>query len=331
MLRMHKLRVSLIAACALLLVVAAVGYCYDRLATSREKEQYPFKGQLVDLGGFRLHLYCTGIGKPVVLLDAGAFDSLEQWSLVQPGVAKFTQVCSYDRAGVGYSDASPDPQTSRNITEELHEALGRAGISGPYLPVGHSIAGLYARVFASRFRDEVAGLVLEDSVHPNELKEFPTHSPNHPVLFAALRLTAPFGAARLLHVGCRQSGAHPDCSKFVVNLMRQMSVLPTSYAEASDVASLGRLPVTVITHDPRVGLSKVRNEQEEQAWSRWQKDLTQLSSHSTLVVVSGVGHEIQTEKPETVVNEIERLVSPMASGQRRERAVGASRMISASR
>ena len=305
---MHKLRVSLIWVSALFLLIAAAGYCYDRLATSREKAQYPIKGQLIDLGGFRLHLYCTGVGKPAVLLDAGAFDSLEQWALVQPSVAKFTQVCSYDRPGVGYSDPSPNPQTSNNIADELHEALVRAGISAPYLPVGHSIAGLYARVFASRFRNEVAGLVLEDSVHPNELKEFPTHFPNHPVLFTALRLTAPFGAARLLHVGCRQSGAHPDCAKFVVTLMRQINVLPTSYAEASETASLGTLPVVVITHDPRVGLSKVRNEQEEQAWSRWQEDLARLSSHSTLVLVSGVGHEIQTEKPEIVVNEIERLV-----------------------
>ncbi len=305
---MRNLRVSLISASVVLLLIAGAGYCYDRLATSREKAQSPFQGQLVDLGSFRLHLYCIGAGKPTVLLDAGAFDSLEQWALVQPRVAKFTQVCSYDRPGVGYSDPSPDPQTSRNIAEELHQALVRAGIAAPYLPVGHSIAGLYARVFASRFRDQVVGLVLEDSVHPNELKQFPTHFPNHPVLFTALRLTAPFGAARLFHIGCRQTGAHPDCSKFVVNLMRQMSVLKTSYAEAGEVTSLGTLPVVVITHDPHVGLSKIRNEREEQAWSQWQEDLARLSSRSTLVMVSGVGHEIQTEKPEVVVNEIERLV-----------------------
>ena len=305
---MHKLRVSLICASALLILVAAAGYTYDRLATSRDKAKYPFKGQLVDLGGFRLHLYCTGAGKPAVLLDAGAFDSLEQWDLVQPGVAKFTQVCSYDRPGIGYSDFSPNPQTSSNIAQELHQALVRAGITAPYLPVGHSIAGLYARVFASRFRDQVAGLMLEDSVHPNELKEFPSHFPNHPVLFTALRLTAPFGAARLLHVGCRQSGAHPDCAKFVVSWMRQMSVLSTSYAEAGETLNFGTLPVVVITHDPHVGLSKVRNDEQEQAWSRWQQDLAQLSSHSTLVRVSGVGHEIQTEKPEVVVNQIEHLV-----------------------
>jgi hypothetical protein len=90
--------------------------------------------------------------------------------------------------------------------------------------------------------------------------------------------------------------------------MRQMSVLPTSYAEAAETANFKTLPLVVITHDPHVGLSRVSNDEEEQAWSRWQQDLAQLSSHSTFVRVSGVGHEIQTEKPEIVVNEIEHLV-----------------------
>jgi len=112
---MRKLIVSLIAACVVILLIAAIGYCYDRLATSSDKTQHLLKGQLVDLGGFRLHLYCTGRGKPTVVLDAGAFDSLEQWSLVQPEVSKFTQVCSYDRAGIGWSDPSPHLRQAKKL------------------------------------------------------------------------------------------------------------------------------------------------------------------------------------------------------------------------
>lgn len=305
---MHKIRVSFMVFCVVLLVIGAAGYSYDRFATSRAKVQQGFKGQLVDLGGFHLHPYCVGEGKPTVLLDAGAFDSLEQWSRVQPEVAKFTRVYSYDRPGLGWSDRSPQPQTSREIATELHEALMRSAIGGPYVPVGHSLAGLFARVFASQFRDEVAGLVLDDSVHPDEFKEFPSHFPNHPVVFAALRLTAPFGSARLLHVGCRQTGAHPDCAKFVVTVMRQMSVPETSYAQAAATGSLGALPMMVIAHDPQVGLAKPKDNQVETAWMRWQADLAHLSSNSSLVVANGVGHEIQTDRPEIVVNAIERLV-----------------------
>jgi pimeloyl-ACP methyl ester carboxylesterase len=228
---------------------------------------------------------------------------------VQPQVAKFTRVCSYDRPGLGWSDPSPYPQTSQQIATELHAALTKRGIAGPFLPVGHSIAGLYARVFAAQYRNQVTGLVLEDSVYPDEFKEFPSHFPNHPIIFAMLRLTAPLGSARLLHVGCRQTGARPDCSKFVVNLIKQVDVVNTSYAQAGATGSLGALPVVVITHDPLVGLERVRDDKEEAAWTKWQIDLAHLSSNADLIVVQGVGHEIQNEKPEIVVNVIERLVS----------------------
>jgi pimeloyl-ACP methyl ester carboxylesterase len=306
---MRKLRVSLIGLFFLTLLAATAGYTYDRIATSRDKVKYPQMGQLVDLGGYRLLLYCAGQGSPTVLSDGGAFDSLEQWSTVQPQVAKFTRVCSYDRPGLGWSDPSPYPQTSQQIATELHAALTKRGIAGPFLPVGHSIAGLYARVFAAQYRNQVTGLVLEDSVYPDEFKEFPSHFPNHPIIFAMLRLTAPLGSARLLHVGCRQTGARPDCSKFVVNLIKQVDVVNTSYAQAGATGSLGALPVVVITHDPLVGLERVRDDKEEAAWTKWQIDLAHLSSNADLIVVQGVGHEIQNEKPEIVVNVIERLVS----------------------
>ena len=308
---MHKFRIFLFALCIVGLVAALSGYAYDRIATSRDKRRYPLKGKLVDLGGYRLHLYCAGQGSPTVLLDAGALDSLEQWKLVQPEVAKFTRVCSYDRAGMGWSDPSPHPQTSRQIVTELHEALTKAGISGPYLPVGHSMAGLYARLFAAQFRSEVNGLVLEDSVHPDEFKQFPSHFPNHPIIFAALRITAPLGTARLFHLGCRQTAAHPDCSKFVVTLMKLVDVVKTSYAQAGASGELGDLPLIVIAHNPKVGLEKIRDDQEEIAWTQWQIDLTHLSSNSKLIVVQGVGHEIQTDKPQIVVNAIKDLVKPV--------------------
>jgi pimeloyl-ACP methyl ester carboxylesterase len=234
--------------------------------------------------------------------------------LVQPEVAKFTRVCSYDRPGLGWSDPSPYPETSLQIASQLHDALTKARVSGPHLTVGHSMAGLYARLFAAEFPDEVTGLVLEDSVHPDEFKQFPSHFPNHPIAFAILRFTAPLGSARLLNMGCRQTAAHPDCSKFVVNLMKQVDVVKTSYAQAGASRSLGSLPLTVIAHDPKVGLEKIRDDQEENAWSQWQEELAHLSSNSNLIVAPGVGHEIQTDKPEIVVNAIEHLVTQWRKG-----------------
>jgi hypothetical protein len=141
---MRKLKKILAATLLLLLLLAVAGYTYDRIATARDRTKYPHPGTLVDMGGYRIHLYCSGNGSSTVLLDAGGFDSLEQWKFVQPEVAKFTRVCSYDRPGFGWSDASPHPQTGRQIVNELHAALLKSDIAGPYIYVGHSISGLDA-------------------------------------------------------------------------------------------------------------------------------------------------------------------------------------------
>ena len=132
-------------------------------------------GQLVDVGGYKMHINCTGQGTPVVILDSGLGDSYISWSKVQPQIAKFTRVCSYDRAGLGYSDASPRPRISKVIAEELHTLLHNAGIDlPPYILVGHSMGGFDVCMFASLYRSEVAGMVLVDSSHPEQREASPS-------------------------------------------------------------------------------------------------------------------------------------------------------------
>ncbi len=119
----------------------------------------PPLGKLVDVGGYRVHLYCTGTGSPtVVIVGAGySFD----WGLVQPEVAKFTQVCSYDHSGIGWSNDGPKDSCSVRVGE-VHNALKNAGIKGPYVFVGSSLGGLVARLYAGRYPEEVAGMVFVD-------------------------------------------------------------------------------------------------------------------------------------------------------------------------
>src|SRR5271170_959070 len=119
----------------------------------------PPLGKLVDVGGYRVHLYCTGTGSPtVVIVGAGySFD----WGLVQPEVAKFTQVCSYDHSRIAWSDDGPKDSCSLRVGE-VHTALRNTGINGPYVLVGHSLGGLVARLYAGRYPDEVAGMVFVD-------------------------------------------------------------------------------------------------------------------------------------------------------------------------
>src|SRR5215475_8876914 len=126
-------------------------------------------GKLVDIGGRRLHINCTGKGAPTVVMEAGAGDFSFDWGLVQPQVARFSRVCSYDRAGYAWSDPGPTPRTMRQIAFELHTGLLNAGIKGPYILIGHSLGGAIVRTYASQYPKEVAGMVLVDSVHEEGL------------------------------------------------------------------------------------------------------------------------------------------------------------------
>lgn len=128
----------------------------------------PPPGRLVDVGGFRLHVNCAGEGSPAVVLDAALGASSLSWSLVQPHLAAMTRVCSYDRAGFGWSEAGPMPRTAGRLAAELRTLLERAAVPPPYVLVGHSFGGLVMRIFAARYRADAAALVLVDPAHPED-------------------------------------------------------------------------------------------------------------------------------------------------------------------
>src|SRR5207244_2745846 len=153
------------------LIGAAAGY--QALAEARDRRKYPPPGRLVDVDGHRLHLQCLGDGRPTVVLEAGLSTCSLDWSRVLPEVARLTRVCAYDRAGHGWSDRGSKPRTSQRLADELHTLLINAGIDGPYVLVGHSYGGQIARIFGTRYPDEVAGLVLVDSSHENQRSRIP--------------------------------------------------------------------------------------------------------------------------------------------------------------
>ena len=128
----------------------------------RPLNQPPPPGQLVDIGGYRLHWYCIGRGTPTIVLMPGAGDYSFDWSLVQPALAKETRTCSYDRAGYAWSDLGPNPRTMLQEAAEVRRLLDRAGIDGPVLLVGHSLGGLIARVYANEYPEGVVGIALVD-------------------------------------------------------------------------------------------------------------------------------------------------------------------------
>ena len=159
-------------------------------------------GRLVDVGGFRLHLHCSGSGTPAVVMDAALAGSSISWSLIQPDVSRLTRACSYDRAGFGWSDAGPMPRTAGRVADELRVLLDRGGVAPPFVLVGHSFGGLVMRIFAARYRNEVSGLVLVDPAHP---EDWVTPAPKEQIkidrgikLCRSGAMAARFGAARLV-------------------------------------------------------------------------------------------------------------------------------------
>src|ERR687893_3124206 len=156
----------LVGVVGLVVFVLLAGVLYQLVATKIDAYRwYPPPGEMIDVGGSSMHLRCTGEeGRaPTVVMDIGSGGIGMDWQRVQPGVAKFARVCSYDRAGTGWSDQGTQPRTSQQIVEELHTLLGNAEVQGPYVLVGHSLGGVNVQLYANQYPDEVAGMVLVDS------------------------------------------------------------------------------------------------------------------------------------------------------------------------
>jgi len=159
---MRRIGKALLGLIVALLVLAVAGAIYQAIATELAGRAYPPPGEMVDVKGTRLHINCSGQGVRV-----------------QREVSGTTRVCSYDRAGMGWSEMGPDPRDATQITGELHTLLGKAGIEGPYVLVGHSFGGMYMQTYAARYPDEVAGVALVDSSQPDQFSYQPVTRDSH--------------------------------------------------------------------------------------------------------------------------------------------------------
>jgi pimeloyl-ACP methyl ester carboxylesterase len=149
-----------------MLALASVGGAYQTVSAAADVRAYPMPGQLIDVGGHRLHLSCTGSGSPTVVLQPGAGEMSSNLGWIAPAAARDTRVCVYDRAGRGWSEPADTPQDGTQIATDLHTLLQRGHVPGPYVLAGHSFGGLYVLRFAAQYPDEVAGMVLVDSTAP---------------------------------------------------------------------------------------------------------------------------------------------------------------------
>src|SRR5215218_2635110 len=182
-----------------MLALASIGGGYQTLGEAADAKAYPMPGQLIDVGGHRLHLSCTGSGAPTVVLEPAAGEMSSNLGWIAPAVARDTRVCVYDRAGRGWSEPASTAQDGAQIATDLHTLLQRGHVPGPYVLAGHSFGGLYVLTFAARYPDEVAGMVLVDSTAPASAANPGTPSPGHGGSNDAMsRVSAVYSAAARL-------------------------------------------------------------------------------------------------------------------------------------
>jgi pimeloyl-ACP methyl ester carboxylesterase len=311
------LRRSLLAVLVLLIVLGLAGFLYENISEARDRRFNRMPGKLVVVDGRKMHIHCTGDGSPTVVLESGLGDSFLSWYRVQPEIGKFTRVCSYDRAGLGYSGPSFQPRTSTVIANELHDLLQAAAIPPPYVMVGHSMGGYDVRVFASLYRSELAGMVLVDASHPDQESRFPPELKNmegswqREALF--MEYAMPFGIPRLLGLcddnpSSRAAECNWHSSKEQVSEMKAFS---QSAKEAAATSSLGDMPLVVLSHDPDKpssdlppDLAKPVNE----AWEKMQQELANLSTRGTRSVAKNSAHYIQIDRPDVVIDAVHKVV-----------------------
>lgn len=267
-------------------------------------ESSAFPTTLVDVGGYKLALACAGSGSPTVIFDAGMGDTHEVWREVQEAVSQFTQACSYDRAGRGLSDGVPastsKPRTSQTIVTELHTLLLHARVPSPYVLVGHSFGGLNARLFASQYPEEVAGLVLVDSASNNRdlVALLPAEAPDE---------SEGIRQARRVMTQETQTTGNPEGIDPVA-----------SAAQVQAVTSLGNMPLMVLTRssDPWIdmviaafpGFPRELALKLEDDWQQQQRQLLLLSSQSEQVIAHQSGHYIHRDEPDVVVRAVRSIV-----------------------
>jgi pimeloyl-ACP methyl ester carboxylesterase len=300
-----------------LALLAAAGASYQFISSARDRRFHAMPGQLVDVGGYKMHIHCTGRGTPAVILDSGLGDSYFSWHTVQPQIAQFVQVCSYDRGGLGYSDSSPRPRTSQVIAEELHTLLHHAGIPSPYILVGHSMGGFDVRLFASLYRSEVAGMVLVDASHPEQQKRFPPALNDLDATWLReqefLEFTMPFGLPRLL--GFCESDAEARAAECNFHSAREtvaeLKAVSESSAQTVATSSLGDIPLAVLSHDPgkpQPDLPEDLVKPANDAWQKMQEELAHLSPRGTHVIAKNSGHYIQIDRPDVVMEAVRKVV-----------------------
>lgn len=321
--------------CALLLTAG----CTQQAATPPSPDTvhelsaaWPPPGELVAVNGSRMHIRCTGAGSPVVVLEAGSTDISLSWGKVQPGVAEFTRICTYDRLGYGWSDPLDGPVTARDVTGRLHSLLGAANISPPYVLVGHSLGGEYVRYYATRYPDDVAGIVLVDPgsewqmVRTGENFTREQQAAIHTAVLSIRAMGEKAGDGTLA-ANLSLVPADPRLPPYEFHAYQALLATRPSFWEARAVEAESafsiftelqqeeitlpeNIPLVVIASGDDMGFSQdpAKNAEANAIFRTLQQEMARESVNGTYRVAPDTTHYVQLDRPDIVIDAIRSVV-----------------------
>ncbi|MGW4098064.1 alpha/beta fold hydrolase [Mycobacterium sp. NPDC004974] len=328
--------VKVIPLCVLATVVVVIGSgaAWEQIERNRAAAEFPAPGKMIDIGGRTVHLDCRGQGSPTVVLESGADTSGSAlWFPVHRQVATFTRVCSYDRAGLMWSESAGDrPRDPVAVVADLQQTLRAANESPPYVMVGASLGGPFTMIFTKYYGSEVAGLVFVDAAHPDQTDRLAaaTGRPEDgiPAVFKVLRYLAWTGLPRLLIPGPTVKELPPDVVRAIgayqpVSLAAsfdEAEAMESTLREAGTFRELGDRPLSVLSRGKPwsayseseragTGLSRDQFDRMQQAWWEMQVEEASWSTRSTHRKLDDSSHVIQLERPDAVVDAIRTVVS----------------------
>ena len=308
----------------LLVLLAIAGACYQTLETRADARRFPQIGRSVDVGGYRLNINCTGQGNPTVILEAALGVPAVGWQSVQPEIAKFAHVCSYDRAGYGWSDPGPEPRTSIQIARDLHVLLQDSNEAPPYVFVGHSFGGADVRAFSSLYPNEVVGMVLAETglenlrFPPSIQKLIDKNQEQRERENSLARVRFWFGISRFT---IRKQIGNPVVAyddqrdayfgiqpKFIEATTSEVRSSKEDAEELKALDSLGDKPLIVLSAGKNMLGMPLDTKDWHDLHDVWVNDvqmrLARLSSRGKQIMVPDSGHMIPFERPDAIVNAV---------------------------
>jgi pimeloyl-ACP methyl ester carboxylesterase len=279
------------------LLLSAVGGAFETYRESVDRGRYPMPGRMIDVGGHKLHLDCTGTGGPTVVIEAGMGEPSTVMAWIAPAVATTTRVCVYDRAGRGWSESVAQPQDGVQVATDLHTLLERAGEPGPYVLAGHSAGGIYVLNFAQLYQEQVAGIVLLDSMHPEQyskIASWPAFYEMYRRVSAVLPSLSRFGVGRVVAQTSygdlppsarREQRAFWSTPRHNRSVRDEFSEIRTAMAQAKSLTSIGDRPLVVLT----------AQKEALGGWMAAQDDLAQLSTNVAHRVLPEATHAAVVE------------------------------------